>query len=260
MQTVGAKAKDKHSAPHSRGAFRKTKLCTFFRESRCDKGADCKFAHGEAEVLDLTKTSMCLAWLEGHCLDDVSSCRYAHGESDLRPVTNASAPPAREVFQKTKLCVFFKNNQCHMGAHCRFAHGEGDLRTNEWGMEAIALESSQPHLQNEATLGLGPPRGPGPPAEVVPLPLLVTKRMFTPPSSQGLSMISLPAKAMSYFSEASESDTDTRASSSDGNATPMPTLVPFHNPIEEYRSPLFLKWGVGVDTLSEGILEARYCL
>jgi hypothetical protein len=67
----------------------KTKLCSFWREGRCAKGENCKFAHGDGEVEfqpDLTKTSLCLAWKFGGCRLSSEQCRFAHGMNEIRHV------------------------------------------------------------------------------------------------------------------------------------------------------------------------------
>lgn len=75
--------------------FHKTKLCRYYNLGQCRYGEDCPFAHHESELSvppDLTKTTMCEAWIAGHCPRPSNQCQYAHGEEELRvtPVFSAS--------------------------------------------------------------------------------------------------------------------------------------------------------------------------
>lgn len=72
---------------HFRSQFVKTRLCRFYPTGMCKFGDDCAYAHTEEELSegpDLTKTSMCKAWQDGHCDVPTDQCPYAHGQSELR--------------------------------------------------------------------------------------------------------------------------------------------------------------------------------
>lgn len=69
--------------------LRKTQLCRFY--PNCRNKDRCSFAHGKAEVKgrpDLTKTSLCQAWLHGACPLDNDECNFAHGLQDLKVTLN----------------------------------------------------------------------------------------------------------------------------------------------------------------------------
>lgn len=69
-----------------RSQFKKTQLCSFYREGRCRySDSMCSFSHGDAEVApDLTKTSLCQRWRQGTCPFSANTCRFAHGKHELR--------------------------------------------------------------------------------------------------------------------------------------------------------------------------------
>mmetsp|Transcript_1582 Transcript_1582/g.4813 ORF Transcript_1582/g.4813 Transcript_1582/m.4813 type:complete len:514 (-) Transcript_1582:165-1706(-) len=67
--------------------FHKTKLCRYYNVGQCRYGTECPFAHSQSELSvapDLTKTTMCEAWLAGHCSRPLGQCQFAHGEEELR--------------------------------------------------------------------------------------------------------------------------------------------------------------------------------
>mmetsp|Transcript_67811 Transcript_67811/g.196116 ORF Transcript_67811/g.196116 Transcript_67811/m.196116 type:complete len:352 (-) Transcript_67811:410-1465(-) len=70
-----------------RSQFKKTKMCRFYPEGTCKFGKDCCFAHDAQELSqapDLTKTSMCTAFMAGKCPLPSEQCQYAHGDEELR--------------------------------------------------------------------------------------------------------------------------------------------------------------------------------
>jgi hypothetical protein len=74
----------------------KTKLCSFFQQGRCRYGRNCGFAHSQAEIEsqpDLSKTSLCLAWIAGTCRQPSGKCRFAHGKHELRVLPDPATPP-----------------------------------------------------------------------------------------------------------------------------------------------------------------------
>jgi hypothetical protein len=86
--------------------FKKTKLCSFFQVDSCRYGDHCQYAHGEAEieaVLDLRKTTICVAWTSRTCLLTKAACPFAHGKKDLRQITlphkRADTKESRQIVQ-----------------------------------------------------------------------------------------------------------------------------------------------------------------
>lgn len=65
----------------------KTRMCAFFEQGACQRGAACSFAHGSEQLRsapDLTRTRMCAKMLhEGWC-DRGDECKFAHSECELR--------------------------------------------------------------------------------------------------------------------------------------------------------------------------------
>lgn len=67
--------------------FRKTKMCTFFQQGNCQRGAACAFAHGQVELNtkpDLSKTKMCPYMNKAGQCPHGPECTFAHKEVDLR--------------------------------------------------------------------------------------------------------------------------------------------------------------------------------
>jgi len=65
--------------------FYKTKPCMFFSQNRCERGANCPFAHSEAELMpvpNLTKTKLCYNFFRNRC--STRNCKFAHGSRELR--------------------------------------------------------------------------------------------------------------------------------------------------------------------------------
>ncbi|CEL96963.1 unnamed protein product [Vitrella brassicaformis CCMP3155] len=104
--------------------FWKTKLCIPFQKGRCKRGAQCCYAHGEAELnpaVNLQKTKMCERFLKGFCRN--ANCTFAHGEHELR---------ATPDYFKTDLCKYWKQGHCPAGPNCRHAHGLSELRQRSY--------------------------------------------------------------------------------------------------------------------------------
>jgi len=106
--------------------LQKTRLCTFFQQTgSCKYGAQCGFAHQEADLQkspDLTKTRMCP---KVNCQD--ADCTFAHTDDELR---------STDFYFKTSLCTWYGAGKCRNGASCHFAHGERELRSSPGSEEA----------------------------------------------------------------------------------------------------------------------------
>jgi len=68
---------------------------------------------------DLTKSSMCTAWLKGGCPLEARHCPYAHGPKELR---------CTPMPFKVAMCKDFMAGTCTFGDSCRFAHGGHELK------------------------------------------------------------------------------------------------------------------------------------
>jgi len=78
----------------------KTTPCTFFREGCCKRGSACSFAHGDKDMRirpDLTKTTVCTAWLRRRKCKSGDQCKFAHGTSDLRRIEQDANATGRKT-------------------------------------------------------------------------------------------------------------------------------------------------------------------
>ena len=76
--------------------FFKTRLCRFYSNSKCFKGAECSHAHSREELLErpnLRKTALCRNWSSSSSCDKGRKCPYAHGGCELRTLDNVETPP-----------------------------------------------------------------------------------------------------------------------------------------------------------------------
>lgn len=117
--------KDRHL-----GKFDKTKLCMFWQDGRCQRGAMCKYAHGEAERRAACANIPCKHWQSGTCHDE--DCAFAHDVAsplarNRREAASPSRARARASRDKTLLCKFWLKNRCQR-QNCNFAHGEEEKR------------------------------------------------------------------------------------------------------------------------------------
>lgn len=87
---------------HFRSQFKKTKMCRYYPMGMCKFAKECCFAHSADELSqapDLTKTSMCTAFMSGKCPLPSEDCQYAHSEEELR-VTPAFV--AKKLSRRTR--------------------------------------------------------------------------------------------------------------------------------------------------------------
>jgi len=106
--------------PQIREQFHKTKMCKFFLDGTCARGATCSYAHSSTnlkESPDLAKTRLCQNFMNKKCFDP--ECPFAHGRHELRYTTGV---------YKTELCRWSAIGKCKDGATCRFAHKPEELR------------------------------------------------------------------------------------------------------------------------------------
>jgi len=86
-------------APHMREQFRKTKMCTFHTQNRCEMGVGCPFAHSAEELMpapDLAKTKLCYNFFCKRCKDP--RCKFAHGSPELRSADWMRAMPTMNMY------------------------------------------------------------------------------------------------------------------------------------------------------------------
>lgn len=75
------------AAPMPQKTFHKTKLCKFYAQGKCFKGAACGYAHQQADLQpqpDLYRTQICVAFDRWGSCKLGESCPYAHGAEQLR--------------------------------------------------------------------------------------------------------------------------------------------------------------------------------
>jgi len=66
----------------------KSRMCDFFRQGRCTRGAKCLFAHSHSELRDapdLSKTKLCASVVSGGRCQG-TGCRFAHHYRELRSI------------------------------------------------------------------------------------------------------------------------------------------------------------------------------
>jgi len=117
-----------------RQQFLKTRVCRYYMAGSCWNGSACRFAHNSYELQngpDLTKTSMCTAWVNGGCPLEARYCPFAHGTTELRCTL---------IYFKTQLCKDFMEGTCSYGESCRYAHGVNELmKTPDINAPQIAM-------------------------------------------------------------------------------------------------------------------------
>jgi len=86
--------------------FYKTKMCAFWQVGRCQRGAACKYAHGDQELNnepDLQKTAMCPKMIRGRgCRDP--QCSFAHDVHELRSRDECPKTPMGAYVEILKRC------------------------------------------------------------------------------------------------------------------------------------------------------------
>lgn len=68
-------------------SLKKTTMCDFYRQGKCNRGDGCVYAHSETELRpkpDLYKTQLCRAWQKKGSCERGEKCTFAHGESEIR--------------------------------------------------------------------------------------------------------------------------------------------------------------------------------
>eukprot|EP00440_Ansanella_granifera_P007643 gb/GFBE01008271.1/.p1 GENE.gb/GFBE01008271.1/~~gb/GFBE01008271.1/.p1 ORF type:complete len:345 (+),score=62.29 gb/GFBE01008271.1/:1-1035(+) len=66
----------------------KTKMCKFFLEGGCQRGAACTFAHSSSELKEkpnLEKTGLCISWMTNRTCRIGAQCKFAHSLEEKQP-------------------------------------------------------------------------------------------------------------------------------------------------------------------------------
>jgi hypothetical protein len=106
ISTQGDTKPSMSKATHLR--FQKTKMCNFYIQGKCTKGASCKFAHDRAVLQtppDLFRTGLCIAFSKNGFCKDGEACKYAHGIDQLRTKSdpdNFEAHSAADEFVRSR--------------------------------------------------------------------------------------------------------------------------------------------------------------
>merc|ERR1719329_1708657 len=76
-------------------------------------------------------TKMCTYWItDPNSCNKGDQCSFAHGIAELRPDAVATCNVSRFLhtgFRPTRICNFFVQSGCHRGLQCTFAHSEEEL-------------------------------------------------------------------------------------------------------------------------------------
>lgn len=76
-------------------------------------------------------TKMCTYWIKDpNACNKGDQCSFAHGIAELRPDAVATCNVSRFLhtgFRPTRICNFFVQSGCHRGLQCTFAHSEEEL-------------------------------------------------------------------------------------------------------------------------------------
>jgi len=102
----------------SPGAY-KRKLCNFFLQNACTKGAGCTYAHGEHEMNPNSTAAAAAAAAAVAAADPYTVA--------LQGYAAAAAVPAAPVRFKTAMCKFFQMGNCSKDVGCTYAHGEHEM-------------------------------------------------------------------------------------------------------------------------------------
>jgi len=147
-----------------------TRLCRYYGSGQCTSGSNCKFAHSVEDlriVPDLTKTSMCRAFLAGRCPLTTEQCPFAHCGTEIRYTADKF---------KTHQCRFYATPRgCRLGSRCRYAHGDEDLRPSE--IASIPWREAEVSWNRESKDGLI--------ARVASVSSISTAGTTPPPSASG---------------------------------------------------------------------------
>lgn len=107
-------------------ASKDTRICHFYQQQRCAKGARCPFRHEQAAGAPTPRPAPCMFWQSGACTKG-PMCNFSHDT----PVTVQKDSPHSSRPQ----CKFYLQNACKAGANCPFAHSP----------RTVALSPQSPH-------------------------------------------------------------------------------------------------------------------
>ncbi|KAL3119443.1 hypothetical protein niasHT_002531 [Heterodera trifolii] len=99
--------------------LQKSQICHFWKAhkngkspTKCQNGANCKFAHGEKELKKVVppyfKNHLCKHWSSGRCLNG-EGCHFAHGPEQLRQLgvtkeSSSNVPSPSKSHQSRRFC------------------------------------------------------------------------------------------------------------------------------------------------------------
>ncbi|KZV99990.1 hypothetical protein EXIGLDRAFT_639868 [Exidia glandulosa HHB12029] len=99
-----------------------TRICHFYRQKRCRKGANCPFLHDEPASAQLVTTSArppaCMFWQSGTCTKG-ADCAFTHDP--------ASTSSSNSAHTSRPECMYHLQGKCRHGEACSFAHSTPTL-------------------------------------------------------------------------------------------------------------------------------------
>jgi len=134
-----------------RNQFKKSQLCHYHSAGKCKSGTACPFAHDASELTqapDLTKTSMCKAFIAGNCDNSSDECKFAHGEEDLRTTP---------LFEVRSLGKQIQKNTPDLGTPCIHEFDMPPLQITPELLYAIGVRMGEVVTQNNVLPSTTPP-------------------------------------------------------------------------------------------------------
>lgn len=117
-------------------------MCADFRMGKCNRGANCKFSHGDDRLRNMPSEPMvpmhavmgprpvCGDWKAGKCMRG-KDCRFAHEMpecADYKRGTCTRGADCRYVHERIVECADFKRGRCNR-ENCKYEHIESRERS-----------------------------------------------------------------------------------------------------------------------------------
>jgi len=141
---------------------KKNKICAFWKEGRCSKGAGCEYSHGEEDMMlqvQLLQDSRGPTPGSMQMQGQYGGHEGGGGMDPPMPMAGRPGPNVAGARYKTRLCSFFQEGRCKNGDACQWAHGELELGTPIDGVGSTNTQLGMGGMGG----GMGSLMGGGPP-------------------------------------------------------------------------------------------------